>query len=326
MYLIFDTETTGLPKRWDAPITDVDNWPRCIQIAWQLHDAMGNCIEHQDYLVQPEGFNIPYDAEKVHGISTELAQAKGIPITEVLEKFNLALSKAKFVVGQNVKFDLNIMGAEFVRENIVNPLRTLPVLDTCTEHTASLCQIPGGRYGKYKLPTLTELHEFLFNEPFAEAHNATADVEATTRCFLELIRLNAYTKEQLDVQPNYFKEFNEANPKPIQLIGLKHINLKQESAKIKERLKNVGVETISIETIKQNVSDLADADFVHLHNHSQFSVLQSTISVDDLVAAAAEHNMPAVALTDHANMMGAFHFVKAVGNHNRTVKAKNEAA
>ena len=41
MYLIFDTETTGLPKRFDAPITDTDNWPRCIQIAWQLHDADG---------------------------------------------------------------------------------------------------------------------------------------------------------------------------------------------------------------------------------------------------------------------------------------------
>ena len=40
MYLIFDTETTGLPKRWDAPITDTDNWPRCIQIAWQLHDEL----------------------------------------------------------------------------------------------------------------------------------------------------------------------------------------------------------------------------------------------------------------------------------------------
>ena len=86
MYLIFDTETTGLPKRWDAPITDTDNWPRCIQIAWQLHDEMGNCIEHQDYLVQPEGFNIPYDAEKIHGISTELAQQQGIPLVEVLEK------------------------------------------------------------------------------------------------------------------------------------------------------------------------------------------------------------------------------------------------
>src|SRR5690606_38445231 len=98
------------------------------------------------------------------------------------------------------------------------------------------------------------------------------------------------------------------------------------SAKIKERLKNVGVETISIEVIKQNISDLADADFVHLHNHSQFSVLQSTMGVDDLVAAAAEHNMGAVALTDHANMMGAFHFVKAVSNHNRAVKANNDAA
>ena len=326
MYLIFDTGTTGLPKRWDAPITDTDNWPRCIQIAWQLHDAMGNCIEHQDYLVQPDGFNIPYDAEKIHGISTELAQEQGIPLAEVLEKFNEALSKTKFVVGQNVKFDLNIMGAEFVRGDVVNPLQELPVLDTCTEHTASLCQIPGGRYGKFKLPTLTELHEYLFNVPFSEAHNATADVEATTRCFFELIRLEEYTKEQLDVQPDYFQKFKKTNPAEIQLIGLKHINLKKESAKIRERLKSVEVETISTEEIKQNVSDLKAVDFVHLHNHSQFSVLQSTISVADLVSAAAEHNMPAVALTDHANMMGAFHFVKAVSNHNRGVKAKNDVA
>ena len=326
MYLIFDTETTGLPKRWDAPITDTDNWPRCIQIAWQLHDGLGNCIEHQDYLVQPDGFNIPYDAEKIHGISTELAQEQGIPLAEVLEKFNEALSKTKFVVGQNVKFDLNIMGAEFVRGGVVNSLQELPVLDTCTEHTASLCQISGGRYGKFKLPTLTELHEFLFKKPFSEAHNATADVEATTRCFFELLRLESFTKEQLEVQPDYFLNFKESNPGEIKLIGLKHINLKNESAKIRERLKSVQVEIISTEEIKQNVSDLKAVDFAHLHNHSQFSVLQSTISITDLVAAAAEHRMPAVALTDHANMMGAFHFVKAVSSHNKSVKTKNEAA
>jgi len=188
MYLIFDTETTGLPKNWNAPITDTNNWPRCIQIAWQLHDAMGNVLEHQDYLVQPEGFNIPYDAEKIHGISTELAEQNGLPLATVLEKFNIAMSKTKFIVGQNVGFDLNIMGAEFHRLGIENPLQELPVLDTCTEATATLCQIPGGRGGKFKLPTLTELHQYLFGEPFGEAHNATADVEATTRYFLELIR------------------------------------------------------------------------------------------------------------------------------------------
>jgi DNA polymerase-3 subunit alpha len=91
--------------------------------------------------------------------------------------------------------------------------------------------LPGGRGGKFKLPTLTELHQYLFNQPFAEAHNATADVEATTRCFLELIRLEVFTKEELDV-PEYFRIFKK-NPREIQLIGLKHINLKQASDKIR---------------------------------------------------------------------------------------------
>ncbi len=325
MYLIFDTETTGLPKRWDAPITDVDNWPRCIQIAWQLHDELGNCIESQDYLVKPEGFNIPYDAEKIHGISTELAEEQGIALKSVLEKFNIALSKTKFVVGQNIKFDLNIMGAEFVREDIANSLQELPVLDTCTEHTASLCQIPGGRYGKFKLPTLSELHQFLFGDGFAEAHNATADVEATTRCFFELIRKGQYTKEQLDVQPEYFKLFSEAHPQPIQLIGLKHINLKRESAKINKRLQQSEANAPLVDS-KETLEELQEADFVHLHNHSQFSVLQSTMSVTDLVNEAALYNMPAVALTDHANMMGAFHFVNAVNKHNKAIDVKQKEA
>jgi len=325
MYLIFDTETTGLPKRWDAPITDTDNWPRCIQIAWQLHDDMGNCIESEDYLVKPDGFNIPYDAEKIHGISTELAEKQGVALIDVLEKFNIALNKTKYVVGQNVKFDLNIMGAEFVRENITNALQELPVLDTCTEHTASLCQIPGGRGGKFKLPTLSELHQFLFGDGFAEAHNATADVEATTRCFFELIRKGQYTKEQLDVQPDYFERFSEANPQPIELIGLKHINLKHESAKINERLQQAEADDTSIDT-EEALKILQDVDFVHLHNHSQFSVLQSTMSVSDLVAEAASYNMPAVALTDHANMMGAFHFVNAATKHNKSVEVKQKEA
>ncbi|MGW1453980.1 DNA polymerase III subunit alpha [Salegentibacter agarivorans] len=327
MYLIFDTETTGLPKRWDAPLTDSDNWPRCIQIAWQLHDEMGRLVESQDYLVKPEGFNIPYDAEKVHGISTELAAEEGISLIEMLEKFQEALNKTKFVVGQNVGFDLNIMGAEFHREAMENNLQELPVLDTCTEVTAQMCKIPGGRGGKFKLPTLTELHEFLFDEPFGEAHNATADVEATTRCFLELVRQRAFTKEQLDVPADYFENFSEANPQPIELIGLKHINLKKASEEIRKRLqKQQPTSEITTEEIEENLEKLDEVPFSHLHNHSQFSVLQSTISIKDLVNVAAENNMPAVALTDHANMMGAFHFVKEIGDYNKAIRAKNEEA
>lgn len=324
MYLIFDTETTGLPKRWDAPITDTDNWPRCVQIAWQLHDEMGQLVEHQDFLVKPEGFNIPYESEQIHGISTALAEEKGTPFHEVLQAFNKALERTKFVVGQNVGFDINVMGCEFHRGGVESPLTQLPVLDTCTEYTAEFCKIPGGRGGKFKLPTLTELHEFLFGEPFAEAHNATADVEATTRCFLELVRKKHFTAEELDVQPDYFERFSEANPQEIQLIGLKHINLKAASKKIADALWAKDTGEISEEEIQENIETLEDAPFAHLHNHSQFSVLQSTIDIKDLVKATAQNGMPAVALTDHANMMGAFHFVKEIMAHNKSVKEKNK--
>ncbi|MBQ0116635.1 MAG: DNA polymerase III subunit alpha [Flavobacterium sp.] len=320
MFLIFDTETTGLPKNWNAPITDSDNWPRCIQIAWQLHDEMGNLLEHQDYLVQPEGFNIPYDAERIHGISTELAQKDGISLAEALEKFNTALGKTKYVVGQNVGFDLNIMGAEFHRAGMSSPLLSLPVLDTCTETTAELLKLPGGRGGKFKLPTLTELHQFLFGVPFGEAHNATADVEATTRCFLELIRKQIFTKEQLGVDAAYFTAFKETNPKPFELIGLKHINLKSASAAIRQELDKL----IKKDTPALGKVDLSGHTFAHLHTHTQFSVLQSTIDIGALVKMSAKDKQSAIAMTDHGNMMGAFKFVSAIMDHNKAAKAKNE--
>ena len=324
MYLIFDTETTGLPKRWKAPITDTDNWPRCIQIAWQLHDAMGHCIEHQDFLVRPEGFNIPYDAEQIHGISTALAAAQGEALAVVLEKFNTALAKAKFVVGQNVGFDLNIMGCEYHRMQVDTPLNSMPVLDTCTETTASLCQLPGGRGGKFKLPTLTELHQKLFDTPFAEAHNATADVEATTRCFLELLRQGIYTADQLQAAPDYVSQFQAQNPDLVAPLGLKHVNLKKAAAKLVEQTKQQ--EQTTPPTTSEISTELADAPVVHLHNHSQFSILQSTISIKKLVQATAEAGMPAVALTDHGNMMGAFHFVKEIGLHNKSLAQRKQEA
>lgn len=323
MYLIFDTETTGLPKSWNAPITDTDNWPRCIQIAWQLHDELGKVVEHNDFLIQPDGFNIPYDAERIHGISTDLAQEQGIQLEEGLELFNEALKKTTFIVGQNVGFDINIMGCEFHRLGVENNLTELPLLDTCTEKTALMCQIPGGRYGKFKLPTLTELHNHLFGTGFGEAHNATADVEATTRCFLELIRLREFTKEQLDVDESYFKNFSEANPKPIQVIGLKHINLKKESDKIRKRIESLKSADTSAAS-QENIAALQEARFAHLHNHTQYSVLQSTIQIGNIVKNAAKDNQSAIALTDTGNMMAAFHFVSAVLNHNKGAKATND--
>ncbi|HQV37246.1 MAG TPA: DNA polymerase III subunit alpha, partial [Flavobacterium sp.] len=161
---------------------------------------------------------------------------------------------------------------------------------------------------------------------FSEAHNATADVEATTRCFLELIKREIFTKEELDVPIDYFKNFNEQNPKEIQLIGLKHINLKEASEAIRKQFQKEQPKEVAKTDLVENQQALVEVDFVHLHNHSQFSVLQSTISVADLVKAAIKNKMPAVAMTDIGNMMGAFHFVRDVLYHNKSAEAKNKAA
>jgi DNA polymerase-3 subunit alpha len=316
MYLIFDTETTGLPKRWDLPLTESENWPRCIQIAWQIHDSNGAIVSHKDYLIKPDNFTIPFDSEKVHGISTDLASQEGVPLSKVLSEFKATLEKTKYIVGHNVSFDRNIMGAEFLRAGLADPLETMAIVDTCTEETAQLCQLPGGRGGKFKLPTLSELYHFLFQQSFEEAHNATADVEATSRAFLELMRQDklhpkamVYPEESLDLK---------SQDSPFKLIGLKHQNLKEASKRLRiERSQSLPIkQEVNVEGV------LAHTPFAHLHNHSQFSVLQATSRISQLVEAASKHEMPALALTDHANLMGAFHFLKAITAHNKNSQQK----
>src|SRR5690606_28138453 len=120
----------------------------------------------------------------------------------------------------------------------------------------------------------------LFGTPFAEAHNATADVEATTRCFLELVKREVFTAGDLQVDSGYFVEFRERNPKPIEPIGLSHVNLKAASEEIRKRQQGSQRTAIPTQDLEANRRDMAAVDFVHLHNHTQFSVLQSTISVN----------------------------------------------
>ena len=87
MILVFDTETTGLPKKYNAPLTEFENWPRLVQLAYQSYNNTGELIEIKNYIVKPEGFIIPYSAEKVHGISTEKAIKEGVDLETVLNEF-----------------------------------------------------------------------------------------------------------------------------------------------------------------------------------------------------------------------------------------------
>ena len=68
--------------------------------------------------------------------------------------------------------------------------------------------------------------------------------------------------------------------------------------------------------------------FSHLHNHTQYSVLQSTTQIDNLIDLAVKYEMPAVAITDHANLYGAYKFINAIYNHpiNKEIIAHNMEA
>ncbi|MGL1887135.1 MAG: DNA polymerase III subunit alpha [Reichenbachiella sp.] len=289
MYLIFDTETTGLPKNYNAPIEDLDNWPRLVQLAWQVHANDGSLITAQNYIVRPEGYTIPYNAQKIHGISTERAEAEGHDLNQVLSIFSEDLLKIEAVVGHNVEFDLNIVGAEYLRKERDNDLSNIKSIDTKDESTDYVA-IPG-RGNKFKWPTLTELHTKLFGEAFEDAHDAAYDVDATAKCFFGLITegiippLDETPKEKVIYEP------------PV--LAAPNFAVVEEETSEKRT------------TSAADLAALKDVSFSHLHVHSQFSVLQAVSDIPSIVEAAIEHKMPAIALTDHGNMMGAFHFVRA---------------
>ncbi len=289
MYLIFDTETTGLPHNKTAPVEDLDNWPRLVQIAWQLHDQTGKLLSTGNHIVKPNGFTIPFNAEKVHGISTKRALDVGEDLEGVLEIFSRDVQKAEVLVGHNIEFDNKIIGAEYLRCQMDNLLAEAKNIDTA-EDTKEFCQLQGGIGGRLKSPKLIELYEKLFGEGFGDAHDAAYDVDATAKAFFECLRreiiptFDATSPASIEYEAPNLEEANFANKR------------EKASGRIGDNLVDA-----------QDIKGL----FSHLHGHSQFSVLQATPDVGAIIAKAKQYEMPAVAMTDLGNMFGAFKFVRA---------------
>ncbi len=293
MYLIFDTETTGIPHNKTAPITDLDNWPRLVQLAWQLHDTHGKLLSRHNYIVKPDGFDIPFKSEQVHGISTKRALDEGHDLIMVLDVFVKDLANTKLLVGHNIEFDINIIGAELIRAALPTELfLSLQKLDTGIAST-EFCKLQGGIGGKLKMPRLTELHEILFGKKFEDAHDASYDVAATARSFFGLISKKVVTP---------------FDTTPVDEIIYEEPNL--EAGNSAKREKNKEIDYTSATDI-----DLSEHPFCHLHVHTQYSVLQATPDVAQLIRKAKDQNMPAVAITDLGNMYGAFEFVSEALKH-----------
>ncbi len=185
MYLFFDTETTGLPRNWNAPVTDLGNWPRLVELAWLMYDKQGRCVEGQSVIVKPDGFSVPADAAAVHRITTARAMAEGVVLKTVLGEFVRAVKASRLVIAHNINFDEKIVGAEILRAGVDRRFFDVERYCTMKESTA-FCAIPN-RYG-FKWPTLAELHHCLFGKGLDDTHRAGADVQACADCFFEMKR------------------------------------------------------------------------------------------------------------------------------------------
>ena len=213
----------------------------------------------------------------------------------------------------NIEFDINIIGAELLRCGIGNIFENKKVIDTKNDDTTNYCAIPGGKGGKYKWPTLTELYTKLFNAKFEEAHNAAFDVQATAKTFFEIVKRGITRVSEISSS-----ELMNIQYQNVDLSELLAHELKLKASK-KTETKHTHQSSISNDANSNNIN------FSHLHNHSQFSVLQSVSDIGDLVKRASDYNMPGLAITDHGNMYGAFLFWQTIDKQNKNIKSHNEA-
>ncbi|MEM9917925.1 MAG: 3'-5' exonuclease [Bacteroidota bacterium] len=189
MYLFFDVETAGKPRSWKAPASDTFNWPRIVDIAWMVYDENRNQIDKQRFIIQPEGFEIPYEAERIHGIDTDKAREEGVPVKGVLESFAKAIDAATYIIAHNMNYAQNVIGAEFYRKSISHRLPQSETYCTMQESTY-YCKLPGTK-GRYKWPSLQELNRKVYGEGYLRDGSALNDVQVCANCFFKLVDIEA---------------------------------------------------------------------------------------------------------------------------------------
>lgn len=119
---VFDTETTGVDTAH----------ARIVSSTIALLGGSGEVLERYDWLIDP-GIEIPEAAARVHGITTQVAQASGVEaavgVAQIVGQLTAMLDRGFPVVAYNAPFDLNLLRAEAARHNIGWPASLSPVID-----------------------------------------------------------------------------------------------------------------------------------------------------------------------------------------------------
>lgn len=194
--IVLDLETTGLPpmkgfnEYYPYSNSKVYDRSRIVQMSFGIYDTDGHELDFCDLIIKPEGFIIPYGSIKIHKITNEIANAKGINISSALSILNTKWTdKVIKIVGHNINFDINVLLSELHRKGkndvITKIFKTKRI---CTMFASkNIVQIDNGSTS-YKLPKMRELYYFLFKKNPIMQHNAMYDVIHTAQCYFELAK------------------------------------------------------------------------------------------------------------------------------------------
>ena len=196
-YLLFiDTETSDLPKDWNAPYSREGNWPYIVQIAWLVYTYEGELVKTENHYIRDTDYHITERSHSIHNIGTAFLSEKGEERGAVMEVLRQDLLKYNpLVVGHFMQLDYHMVGVGFHRAGLENPL---PRLDTfCTmQLTASFLRLAPSRGLK-----LGELYERLFHKRMKNEHDALVDAKITAECFFELRKLGDIDEKVISQQP-----------------------------------------------------------------------------------------------------------------------------
>jgi hypothetical protein len=216
--LVFDTETTGLPK--DSSLTayqSPDNWPHLVSISWAVLDSDSNSVmKTHCYIVKPGNWTIPEEASRIHGVTHAKALEFGIPLRDVMEAFNG--EQCDMMVAHNLKFDMNVVVNAIIWDLGI-PFKGFAKRKMCTmEIGKAMCKLPG-RSG-YKYPKLRELYQHVTGQlvKVNQLHNALFD----TLYLCEIIQGSSEIRIQMGLTSVHTKNANQAvqrSEAPIQTAG-----------------------------------------------------------------------------------------------------------